>query len=327
MAKITLKNVEAGFNLSSINENFQEIADHLQNKVNYRYNPPGEPNAWQTQQSANSQRLINLPDAIAPTEPVTLKQLNALSTAVQTVGIKKGAVTATDGQTLFEDVPKYVPGSNNLNVYVNGVRQSSYAYEETDKESFTLNEGLNQGDLVEYVVNEYPENAASQSSSSFSTGFIDYNDTSTASTPLALVADTWTTLPNDGLGAFSNDSYAPTGITNVMDSQGRISPVQLELGDDFIIRNDFRVNPNVNNAALSFRYVLGGGANTYTLETSLGRLDDGAGKYYPRSLTCDYIYMGDLNTLNNPIALQVKLSTAGSVINAGSVIKIFKRGN
>jgi len=40
-------------------------------------------------------------------------------------------------------------------------------------------------------------------------GFIDYNDTSTSATPITLVADTWTTIPNDGLGAFSNDSYKP----------------------------------------------------------------------------------------------------------------------
>ena len=37
-------------------------------------------------------------------------------------------------------------------------------------------------------------------------GFIDYNDTSTGTTPVALVADTWTTIPNDGLGAFSNST-------------------------------------------------------------------------------------------------------------------------
>ena len=35
-------------------------------------------------------------------------------------------------------------------------------------------------------------------------GFIDYNNTDS---PTSITADTWTTLPNDGLGAFSNSIY------------------------------------------------------------------------------------------------------------------------
>ena len=157
-------------------------------------------------------------------------------------------------------------------------------------------------------------------------GFIDYNDTSTSSSPLILVADTWTSIPNDGLGAFTNKAFAPGGVTELMDSQGRIDPTQLSLGDDFITRNDFRVNPNVNNALLEFRYELGAGGGLYYLATNIGRLDDGSGKYYHYSLTTDYVYMGDTNTLDNPISLQVKLSTDGLLINAGTVIKVSKGG-
>ena len=164
-----------------------------------------------------------------------------------------------------------------------------------------------------------------QGVSPFDDGFIDYNDTSTTVSPLVLLADTWTTIPNNGLGAFTNKNFLPKGVTELMDtSTGAIDPTQLALGDDMIIRNDFRVNPNVNNALLKFRYQLGGGASIYNLETNLGRLDDGSGKDYAFSLTTDYIYMGDTNTLNNPIKLQVNLSTDGTLTNAGSVIKVFK---
>jgi len=164
-----------------------------------------------------------------------------------------------------------------------------------------------------------------QGVSPFDDGFIDYNDTSTTATPLVLLADTWTTIPNDGLGAFTNKNFLPKGVTDLMDNTtGAIDPTQLSLGDDFIVRNDFRVSPNINNALLKFRYQLGNGGNEYNLETNLGRLDDGSGKYYRYSLTTDYIYMGDLNTLNNPIKLQVNLSTDGTLINAGSVIRVFK---
>ena len=154
-------------------------------------------------------------------------------------------------------------------------------------------------------------------------GFIDYNDTTGS---VLIIADTWTTIPNNGAGAFSNDTYKPLNVTKLMDvSTGAIDTTELELGDTIIIRNDFTINPNTNNALVEFRYGLGGGGNEYTLTTTLGRLDDGSGKDYRFSLTPDLIYMGDENTRLNPIILQVKLSTNGTLTNAGSVIQVIKR--
>jgi hypothetical protein len=155
-------------------------------------------------------------------------------------------------------------------------------------------------------------------------GFMDYNDTSTTSTPINLSADTWTTIPNDGLGAFTNKTYRPDGnsIELIDTATGSIDTTGLSLGDTILIRNDFTVVPNTNNASLLFRYQLGSGAGSYTLEKRLGRLDEGSGSPYRFSLSPDLIYMGDTNTKNNPISLQVKLSTGGTLVNAGSVIQL-----
>ena len=154
-------------------------------------------------------------------------------------------------------------------------------------------------------------------------GFIDYNNTDN---PTAITADTWTTIPNDGLGAFTNKTYKPDGVTELMDtSDGSIDVSELDLGDTILIRNDFSVNPNTNNALLEFRYQLGTGGGAYTLETVIGRLDDGSGKYYRFALKPDLIYMGDTNSKDNPISLQIRLSTSGSLINAGSAIQVIRR--
>lgn len=157
-------------------------------------------------------------------------------------------------------------------------------------------------------------------------GFMDYNDTSTSTTPITLSADTWTTIPNDGLGAFTNKTYKPNGdVVELMDtSTGAIDPSGLRLGDTILIRNDFKIKPNTNNASLLFRYELGTGAGAYTLEKRLGRLDEGSGTDYRFSLSPDLIYMGDTNTRDNPISLQVKLSTSGTLENAGSVIQVIR---
>lgn len=156
MAKIVLNDVGSGFNLSKINANFQLIEDELNNKVLYRDNVDGEANQWVDTQDANSQRLINLPNAINPTEPVTLAQFNAQSGGTKTTSTLRQLHTATAGQTVFSS-PEYVIGSNNLSVYINGVKQNSEAYSETTTTSLTLSEGAELGDKVEVLVNELQE--------------------------------------------------------------------------------------------------------------------------------------------------------------------------
>ena len=153
-------------------------------------------------------------------------------------------------------------------------------------------------------------------------GFIDYNDTTG---PISLTANTWTTIPNDGEGDFTNKGYKPAGVTELMDvSTGAIDPTELSLGDSILIRNDYVVNPATNNSLLEFRYSLGTGAGAYVLEKTVGRLDDGSGRDYRQSVSTDLIYMGDLNTRDNPILLQVRLSGNGTLTNAGSVIQVIK---
>lgn len=161
------------------------------------------------------------------------------------------------------------------------------------------------------------------SNDNYTNGFIDYNDTTGS---VSLTANTWATIPNNGAGSFSNNTYKPEEVTELIDvSTGAIDTSELHLGDVILIRNDFQINPNTNNALLEFRYQLGAGANAYNLETNLGRLDDGSGKNYRFSLKPDLIYMGDANTKDNPIVIQVKLSTNGTLTNAGSAITLIKR--
>ena len=162
-----------------------------------------------------------------------------------------------------------------------------------------------------------------ESGNSSQNGFIDYNDTTGA---FSITADTWTDLPNDGAGAFTNKNYPPSGVTELIDvSTGYIDPTELDLGDTLLIRNDYTINPNTNNSQLRFRYVLGNGGGTYTLEKIIGRLDSGSGQDYRFSLSPDLIYMGDTNTRDNPIKIQVYCTSNATVTNAGSVIQVTKR--
>ena len=156
-------------------------------------------------------------------------------------------------------------------------------------------------------------------------GIADYNDAATTITPIVMNTETWTTVTNDGQGAATNTQYLPSGVTSLMDlSTGQFDFSQLGLGDNCFVRNDFSVTPQTNNALLELRYQLGTGAGSYTLQTVVGRLDSGSGQPYRFSLSPHMIYMGDLNTKDNPITLQLKLSTNGTLINAGSAIGVSK---
>jgi len=158
-----------------------------------------------------------------------------------------------------------------------------------------------------------------------SNGFIDYNDTSTAS-GITLVKNVWTDIPNDGLGAFTNKASKPAHVTELMDNTtGYLDTSELNIGDTILVRNDFTITPQSNNANLEFRYELGSGQSLYFLEKTMPRLDLGSGIGYRYALTPDLIYMGDDNTRLNPIKLQVKLSVNGSLVNAGSVIQVIAK--
>ena len=156
-------------------------------------------------------------------------------------------------------------------------------------------------------------------------GFEDANDTTGA---VALSAGVWTAVPNNGAGPFSNTAYRPEGISQLFDTTaGKFDPTELNLGDVIFIRNDFEVTPSVNGAYLEYRYTLGTGANAYTLPSQLGTLSNGAGVGYRFAVRADKIYMGDTNTRDNLIGLEIKCSEPATLVNAGSVVSVVRGSN
>jgi len=157
-----------------------------------------------------------------------------------------------------------------------------------------------------------------------SDGFVDYNN---SSGEISLAADTWTDLPNDAAGAFTNTAYSPTdvgGLDLIDTSNGYLDFSGLDLGSQLIIRSDVTVTPQTNNALFQMRYLLGSGAGEYQLLFLSERLDSGSGLDYQRVIPFP-IYMGDTNTRDNAGRLQAKLSTAGTITNAGIYISILER--
>jgi hypothetical protein len=81
-------------------------------------------------------------------------------------------VTATAGQTVFDLALDYVPGVNNLAVFVNGSKQIvGTNYTETDSDTVTFLTGLNVGDLVQFsTATPVAPNATSAANVSYTQG-------------------------------------------------------------------------------------------------------------------------------------------------------------
>lgn len=158
MSKYEAQPVSNGFNAKeAINENLSQIEENLQRVL---YRDGASPNFMEADIDMNSNRIYNLPSASSPTEPVTYAQWAAGQTQPVYAGTIKERYVATGGQTVFTTTGSYTPGSNNLNVYVNGVKQDSTAYTENTTTQFTFTSGLDAGDVVEVVLHERVSSAS-----------------------------------------------------------------------------------------------------------------------------------------------------------------------
>jgi hypothetical protein len=85
------------------------------------------------------------------TTPIVSAWLNDVNNFVYQ-GKQRGTVTATASQTVFTVPFTYTVGVNNLNVYIDGVRQIlGSSYTETNTTTVTFSEGLHVGAKVEFV--------------------------------------------------------------------------------------------------------------------------------------------------------------------------------
>lgn len=148
--KIELDDVTSGYNLSKINSNFQTIEDTLNDRVLFRTNTVGTPNQLESNIDANDKRIYNLPKPSTGGEPLRLKDLfGDVDELLQ--GPEAQHFTTQAGQQTFTLVTQYVPGTNSLRVYRNGVYLPDYDYQEISTNQVRILESLDTGDIISIV--------------------------------------------------------------------------------------------------------------------------------------------------------------------------------
>jgi hypothetical protein len=158
-------------------------------------------------------------------------------------------------------------------------------------------------------------------------GWWDYNDLTTASTPIALTsAGTQYELTNDGAGTYSDDTYALTGISDIWNtSTDRFDFSGLSLGDTVDFRIDTEFVTTTTNTAISVDIELGVGGTPYQLPIFSDQDKKSAGTYQMTGMFS--IYMGDANTLNNPARLLAKADKTGTTVKVnGWFVRVITRG-
>ncbi len=159
MTKVNLQPVRSGYGLDAINQNFQAIEAELQNKVLYRDNPVGEPNQMENDLDMNSQVILNLRNHYSESSAINRKGVRdeiqaALGTGIE---IEPGAVFARyayvgqAGDTIIT-LPtgsEYIPLTNTLLVWKDGVLLEKDEYNELSPEAIELTTPLNAGEIVD----------------------------------------------------------------------------------------------------------------------------------------------------------------------------------
>jgi uncharacterized membrane protein len=156
MAKLTLNTIGSRYgSIDALNDNSDLVEAAFENTLS---RDGTGPNNMESDLDMDSNNIINLADGVNNTDAVTVKQLNGALQGVATGNIVKlrEIATATTGQTIFNlSGLTYTPASNNLSVYIQGIKQRlTSAYVETDNNTITFTAAVPVTAVVEFIVND-----------------------------------------------------------------------------------------------------------------------------------------------------------------------------
>ena len=142
------------------------------------------------------------------------------------------------------------------------------------------------------------------------------SDKALESTPIALTADTWTQITNDGSSSSTKRQWLPkdSGISRIYDiSDNKIKLTQVPQDGHVIFRIGVKFIPNVNNTTVKTRIAWTTQSGfTFYLESADALLNDGAGIEYEKQFVLPF-YVGDENSQQGSGIIQTRADATASV--------------
>jgi hypothetical protein len=150
-------------------------------------------------------------------------------------------------------------------------------------------------------------------------GFAFYEDATTAVTPIAIVADTWTDLTNDKAGSGTITTYKPSYVSDELwdTATNTIDLDELPNGKVVIIRTDFEYSPSSNNQHFDARlYFPDVPKELHFLHTDVGS------HHEDHHFVNTSMFYVDSNIQTSDVKIQVQSSGNGSVKVNGFLISV-----
>lgn len=171
----------------------------------------------------------------------------------------------------------------------------------------------------------FSSGAGGSASTQAYTGFFNYNDSTTATTPIVVPGtNTFVDITNDGAGSFTNKLYPPPGVTDLWDSiNQQFDWSQLSNGDVVDIRLTLDVITQQQNTAFSIELLNGIGG----FQFRTGFITDKTVKTIAthRQDVYNSIYI-DPALLTFPSKFQIKSDLPVTVKVLGWFVRVVKRG-
>ena len=123
MTKIDIVPITGGFNLSAINQNFDDIAAELNDKVLYRDNPVGEPNQMLNDLDMNGNDILNL--HALHVDQLIVNNVDLTNTAADAAAAEAAAsaaaASAAQAQAIENTIQSFTGSLTNEGPFVSGV--------------------------------------------------------------------------------------------------------------------------------------------------------------------------------------------------------------
>jgi len=152
-------------------------------------------------------------------------------------------------------------------------------------------------------------------------GFVDYNDTATTGTPIAVSASTWTKLTNNKLGANTKIDRLPSPITNLWDTtNNQLVLNEAALNTRFRFRLDVTVTTSGANQQVDFRtaFAVGSGNPFFLYDKTIYYKTSGAHKI----AVYGSFYIGSTLMQTYPAEFQIFSDSTCTVVVSGWYIEV-----